>query len=166
MEQGQKISSNFDFNMITLRIEPFWNFDKKNFSGLKNFLSVEPGWPHNGDRTKISSNFDFNMITLRIGPFRNFFKKFSFFDFFSVGRRACPGMPRSYYLKYLDFLKRFRPAVFCVCSALSSSTFCRLITKISIVVSEKIPKNLYFGPKMAQIWAAKFFFSHRTTSTC
>ena len=44
------------FNMITLRIGPFWNFDKKTFSKIfsifsKNFLSVGPaGWPHNGKK--------------------------------------------------------------------------------------------------------------------
>ena len=59
----------------------FFRF-RKFFS--KNFLSVEPGRPHNGAGTKISSNFDFNMLTLRIGPFRNFEKKFSFFEIFWI----------------------------------------------------------------------------------
>ena len=30
---------------------------------------------------------------------------------------------KNFDLKYLDFLKRFRPAVFCVCLVLLSSTF-------------------------------------------
>ena len=121
---------------------------------VKNFLSVEPGWPHNGAGTKISSNFDFNMLTLRIGPFGNFFKKFVFFG------RACPGMPS--HQKYIwpqispELEYRF-PSAFCDCSAPFHSTLWRKMGEITIVVSEKIPNNLYFGPKMAQIWAGNFF---------
>ena len=71
------------FNMITLRIGPFGNFDKKIL--FFDFRCVEPGRPHNGAGTKISSNFDFNMLTLRIRPFGNFEKK----NFFSKNAKFC-----------------------------------------------------------------------------
>ena len=47
-------------------------------------------------------------------------------------------------VKYLNFLKKFRPAVFCVCLVLLSSTFWRFKTKISILLFEKSAKNLDF----------------------
>ena len=53
---------------------------KKIFFWSKNFLRLEPGWPHNGKIFWRSSNFTFNMLTLRIGPFRNFDQKIFFFE--------------------------------------------------------------------------------------
>ena len=60
-------------------------------------------------------------------------------------------------LKYVDFLNRIRPAVFCVCSISFSSTFWRFKTKISILLFEKSPKNLNFDRVFAIFrWHGRF----------
>ena len=79
-------SSNFTFNMITLRIGPFWNFDKKTFSKIfsifsKNFLSVGPGWPHNGK--KIEKFFIADFCELKHVDSKNAKKKFRISENFS-----------------------------------------------------------------------------------
>ena len=88
-----KNSSNFHFNMITLRIGPFWVDEKKFFFWSKNFRRPEPGWPHNGVKPKMSSNFHFNMITLQIGPFWVDEKKFFFWS--KNFLRPEPGWPHN-----------------------------------------------------------------------
>ena len=63
LDQGKyfEMSSNFTFNVITLRIGPFRNFFKKIsfFKNFKNFLSVRPGWPHKGKKISIFQFCDF-----------------------------------------------------------------------------------------------------------
>ena len=63
-------------------------------------------------------------------------------------------------LKYLHFLNRIRPAVFCVCSISFSSTFWRFKTKISILLFEKSPENCLKWHVFALIGWSKFFFKN------